>query len=177
MEEATFKKDETPYLIFECTKCRQFMYVKTTQKGKKCLRCGRTHTVSKILDSGEVVNGMTTALETVKEKQNEFGIVELGHTPELRAFDDFKVAGPSPLNNEFNQVEIDKDQEEEDYSNQFKDMLKEISSTYKKFPDYVLEVMADNYMIPHSQLNFLTKQFQDKGILKRLADSNYTINL
>ena len=93
MEEATFKKDENPYLIFECTKCKQFMYVKTTQKGKKCLRCGRTHTVSKIINSGEIVNGMTTAVEEVKKKQNEFGISALGHTPELRAFGDFKTSG------------------------------------------------------------------------------------
>ena len=167
---------KTPYLIFECSKCRQFMYVKTTQKGKKCLRCGRTHTVSKIIDSGEIVNGMTIAVETVKEKQNDFGISELGHAPELRAFDDFKIAGPSPLNNEFEPAEADKDQEE-DFSNQFANMLNGISSTYKEFPDYVIEVMAENYMIPHSQLKFLMKQFQVKGILVKLKGNSFKINL
>ena len=65
MEEAAFKKDETPYLIYESSKCRQFMYVKTTQKGKKCLRCGRTHVVSKIIDSGEIVYGMSAAVAEV----------------------------------------------------------------------------------------------------------------
>ena len=56
-------------------------------------------------------------------------------------------------------------------------MLKEISSTYKKFPSYVIEVMADNYMIPTSQLKFLVKQFQIKGILVKLEDNSYIVNL
>jgi uncharacterized protein YkvS len=176
MEDATFKKDETPYLIFECTKCKQFMYVKTTQKGKKCLRCGRTHAVSKILDIGEIVNGMTTAVEEVKNRQNAIAISELGHEPELRAFDDFKVIGISPQNNEFNPSATNKDQEE-DISQRFKIMLKKLSSIYKTFPSYVLEVMADNYMIPHSQLKLLKKQFQNNGILKQLTNNKYTINL
>lgn len=173
MDEATFKKDETAYLIFECTKCRQFMYVKTTQKGKKCLRCGRNHTVSKILDSGEIVNGMTAAVEDVKEKQNDFGISELGHAPELRAFDDFKVAGFTPQDT---QAETIIEQEEE-YSHQFLRMLREISKTYTTFPRYVIEVMADNYMIPPSKLKELITQFHKKGILEKLDDNSYKINL
>jgi len=174
MEEAAFKKDETPYLIFECSKCRQFMYVKTTQKGKKCLRCGRTHVVSKIIDSGEIVNGMTAAVEEVKKKQNEFGISELGHGPELRAFSDFKVAGPPSQNKEQKEVDIDS---EEEFSEQFTRLLKEIGSTYKTFPAYVIEVMADNYMIPHSQLKFLKKLFENKGILKKLRENSYKVTL
>lgn len=176
MEESTFKKDENPYLIFECTKCKQYMYVKTTQKGKKCLRCGRTHTVSKILHSGEIVNGMTTAVEEVKRKQNDFGVSVLGHAPELRTFGDFKASRSSTQNKEFELIAINKEQEEE-FSEQFTRMLKEISSSYKKFPGYVFEVMADNYMIPHSQLKFLKKQFQKKGILVKLDDKSYKINL
>jgi hypothetical protein len=176
MDAAPFRKDETPYLIFKCTKCRQFMYVKTTQKGKKCLRCGKTHSVSKILDTGEIVDGMTTAVEAVKQKQNEFGISELGHAPELRALDDFKVAGPPSQNKNVEQNEGDNDQEEE-FSEQFTLMLKEIASTYKSFPGYVIEVMADNFMIPHSQLKFLKRQFETKGILKKLSDNSYKVSL
>lgn len=54
MEDTAWKKDETPYLVFACRKCRQYTYVKTTQKSKKCARCRRTHTVSDIMGSGEV---------------------------------------------------------------------------------------------------------------------------
>ncbi|MHA2220106.1 MAG: DUF1922 domain-containing protein, partial [Candidatus Hodarchaeales archaeon] len=55
MEDIQFKKDETPYLIFACYKCKQFLYAKTTQKTRKCLRCGRMHKIEKIIDSGEIV--------------------------------------------------------------------------------------------------------------------------
>jgi len=176
MEEATFKKDETPYLIFRCTKCKQYMYVKITQKGKKCLRCGKNHTVSKILKSGEIVKGMTTAVEEVKKKQNELGISEVGHMPEFRAFGDFKVSRTQPKTIQLEINDTDQKQED-DFSHQFKKMLKEISSTYKKFPDYVLEVMADNYGIPHSQVKLLKKLFQKEGILEQLDNKSYRINL
>ncbi len=90
MEEAGFKKDETPYIIFPCSKCKQYMYVKTTQKTKRCLRCGRSHKVVSINDSGEIVEGITEAVNTVKQKQAEFAIKENGNIPEFRAIGDFK---------------------------------------------------------------------------------------
>jgi len=170
MEDATWKKDETPYLIFECAKCKQYLYVKTTQKGKKCLRCGRTHTVSTIINTGEFVNGITAAVEMVKKRQDEFGKKELGHTPEFRAFGDFKVATQKSKN-----VFVDDDESSEETTTQFKKMLKEISSTYKKFPLYIIEVMAENYGIPIAELKNLTKSFQKKGILVRLDDYSYTV--
>ena len=176
MEETTFKKDETPYLIFECSKCRQFMYVRTTQKGKKCLRCGCTHVVSRILDSGEIVNGMTAAVDEVKNRQNGFAVSELGHSPEFRAFTDFKVSLNRPDITHFKDDTSDPDQDDE-YSDRFTRMLKEISLIYDEFPSYVIEVMADNYMIPHFQLKFLKKQFESKGILKKLSNDSYKVIL
>ena len=86
MEEIAIKKDETPYLIFACKKCKEYSYVKTTQKTKKCLRCGRTHQVQRILNDGEVVCGMTEAVNSVKRKQNELAI------PEFRSGSDFVVS-------------------------------------------------------------------------------------
>ncbi|MFX1279868.1 MAG: hypothetical protein ACFFA3_10660 [Promethearchaeota archaeon] len=175
MEEATFKKDETPYLIFTCRKCSQYMYVKTTQKGKKCLRCGQNHIVSDILDSGKIVKGMTSAVEEVKKKQNEFAISELGNTPEFRAMTDFRITGFSSQFEEAEQNESEKKQE--DYSIQFTAMLKEISLTYDRFPDYVFDVMADKFKIPQVELRLLEKEFLKKGILKKIYDRSYTINL
>jgi len=169
VEETVWKKDETPYLIFECMKCRQYLYVKTTQKGKKCLRCGRNHKVSNILNSGEIVNGMTAAVDMVKKKQDEFGKKELGHTPEFRAFGDFKVATQKSKN-----MFVD-DESSEETTRQFKKMLFEISAMYKKFPIYIIEVMAENYGIPIAELKNLTKNFQKKGILVRLDNYSYTV--
>ncbi|MFX0167311.1 MAG: DUF1922 domain-containing protein [Candidatus Hodarchaeota archaeon] len=171
-EETTWKKDETPYLIFQCAKCKQYLYTKTTQKGKKCLRCGRNHTVSIILNSGEIVNGMSAAVEMVKKRQNELGKKELGHSPELRAFGDFTVA----VKKSEDRIR-DGDGSSEDTIRQFEKMLKEIYSTYKKFPLYIIEIIADNYGIPASELEVLTRSFQKKGILIRLNDNSYTVKI
>lgn len=172
MEDATWKKDETPYLIFECAKCKQYLYVKTTQKGKKCLRCGRTHTVSTIINTGEIVNGITAAVEMMKKRQDEFGKKELGHTPQFRAFGDFTVAVKKPRN-----VIVYRDVSNEETTRQFEKMLKEIYSIYKKFPLYIIEIMAENYEIHASELKYLSKSFQKKGILIRLDDNSYTVRM
>ena len=169
MEEGGWERDKTPYLIFECVKCRQYLYVKTTQKGKKCLRCGRHHRVSSIIDSGEIVPGMTAAVEKVKEKQNKFAERELGHRPEFRASKDFKVEGFTPQN-------VRGEREEElSLATKFKKMLSDISNTYKKFPSYVFEVVAKDYGIPFSELEILIHTFRKKGILIRLSDNVYKV--
>ena len=153
-------------------KCRQYLYVKTTQKGKKCLRCGRNHIVSKILNSGEIVNGMTAAVEMVKKRQDEFGKKELGHTPQFRAFGDFAVAVKKSKN-----LSVGDDESSEEITRQFGKMLKEIFSTYKRFPLYIIEIMADGYGIFNSELKKLIRSFQKKGILIRLDDYSYTVKL
>jgi hypothetical protein len=164
MEENGWEKDQNQYLIATCLKCKQFMYVKTTQKTKKCLRCGRMHKVSSILNSGEIVKGMTKAVEMVKTRQNELAIREMGNIPELRAADDFTVKRRRKKI-----INIDKN-----LSTKFQKMLQEISSSYTKFPSYVLEIMADNFSIPLPELKILVRSFQKKGILIR-EDSSYKI--
>ena len=44
------------------------MYAKTTQKTKKCLRCGCSHKVSTVINSGVIVKRMTEAVNMVKYK-------------------------------------------------------------------------------------------------------------
>ncbi len=44
------------------------MYAKTTQKTKKCLRCGCSHNVSTVINSGVIVKRMTEAVNMVKYK-------------------------------------------------------------------------------------------------------------
>ena len=55
-------------IVFQCTKCNQFTYAKATQKRKKCPRCGKNHLVAEM--KGEIVNGSTTAMNRVKQLQN-----------------------------------------------------------------------------------------------------------
>jgi hypothetical protein len=146
MEELGIKKDETPYLVFACKKCKEFSYVKTVQKTKKCLRCGRTHQVKDILDDVEEVVGMTEAVNTVKRKQNELA------TPEFRSGSDFIVIS-NTLTTPKSKVKAVKNEDQEiTYSSKFNDMLLELSKLYKKFPKYMLEIMAEDYGIPRAEL-------------------------
>jgi len=177
MEEITFKKDETPYLVFTCKKCRQYSYVKTTQKTKKCLRCGHTHQVKDILDLGEVVYGMTAAVDTVKQKQTELA------TPEFRSEGDFVVATNkfptrTPVKKSKRKVLPDKDSDKTiDFEEPFSEILLELSKLYGKFPKYMLEIMAENYGIPALELKLLIKSYKKQGILTVLKNEGFYYQL
>ena len=86
MKEKGWTRDKTPYLVFCCKKCHQYSYVKISQKTKKCLRCGSVHQVSSIMSNGDIVKGMTNALELVKKKQGEFK-----RNPQFEVDDSFKI--------------------------------------------------------------------------------------
>ena len=175
MEEKTFRKDETPYLVFACNKCRQYSYVKTVQKIKKCLRCGRTHQVKDILSLGEIVSGMTEAVNTVKRRQTELA------TPEFRSEGDFVVATNkfptrTPVEKSRTNVLSDKDNDGDknvNFEELFREVLLELSKLYGKFPKFMLEIMADNYRIPALELKLLIKSFKKQGILTVLKNENY----
>jgi hypothetical protein len=170
MEDILWKKDVTPYLVFPCSKCRQYTYVKTTQKSKKCARCGRMHIVDNILDSGEIVNGISNAVELVKQKQDEFALNELGSKPEFRTPGDFMVATdiePKRI--------AENEKPDHDYEQQFTQMLLDLSISHKNFPYYVIEIMADNYCIPQSELKLLTRQLLKRGKLRLLKDGTYQV--
>ena len=97
MESKAWKRDETPYYVFACIKCGRYLYVKTTQKNKKCFSCGRVHQVIRIKKNAETVNGITPANNIVKQRQNELAIKELGGNPDLRSCNEFSVAGHSEI--------------------------------------------------------------------------------
>ena len=183
MEETAFKKDETPYLVFTCSKCRQYSYVKTTQKTKKCLRCGRTHQVKNILGLGEIVYGMTAAVNTVKQKQTELA------TPEFRSEGDFVVAtnkfpSRTPVKKSKSKVISDEDSYKDSKNNvnlgfkeQFSEVLLELSKLYGKFPRYMLEIMAENYGIPAKELKLLIRSFKKQGIITVLKNEGFYYQL
>ena len=159
MEDIAIKKDETPYLIFACKKCEEYSYVKTVQKTKKCLRCGRTHQVQGILKDGEVVCGMTEAVNTVKRKQNALA------TPEFRSGSDFVVATKSNARPEIRLNSKRTEDQEIDYEDKFTRMLLELSKLYKRFPKYMLEIMAEDYGIPAIELKTLIRSAKKSGML------------
>ncbi len=160
MEEDTWKKDETPYLVFPCSKCENFMYVKTIKKKKKCLRCGRSHTVDNFSNIGEVVKGMTNAVKMIKIKQNELAVKKLGHHPDFQTTDGFQIhQAPSKI------INSTQEQNNDALSRKFRDLLVELSLKHNEFPFYLIEIGADKYNIPSSELKSLTKSFLKKGIL------------
>ena len=171
MEEEGWKRDETPYIVFGCKKCNQFMYVKETQKTKKCLRCGRSHKVSDIKNSGENVYGMTNAVKIVKERQNELALKELGSPPEFKSLNDFRIAKNMKTIREV----ISKKNNENDYLLKFKKMLIELSEMYSEFPFYIIEMMAEDCGIPNSEVKLMTAIFLKQGILIQLTNNSYKI--
>jgi hypothetical protein len=173
MEDIAWKKDETPYIVFSCSKCHQYTYVKTTRKTKKCARCGRINNIPNISGMGELVIGISSAVELVKKKQEKLAIKELGTHPEFRTFNDFKVA--QSLEN----LEISHENTDEDlkYQTRFKEMLIKLSMMYKSFPYYIIEIMAENYDIPNSEIKLLTRSFRKQGILIRQKDSSYCLSI
>ena len=166
-----FKRDETPYLVFPCSKCKQYHYVKTTQKGKKCLRCGRHHKVENYLKQGEIVKGMTTALELVKKKQNQFG-----GTPDLNSENEFIVAGnkkPQPITKSKPRKTVEG--EEIDYYDYFLTMLEKIKEQFIEFPGYLLRMMAPEYDIPLAMTSALKNKAVKEGQLIKLKEEYFKI--
>jgi len=173
-DDLTWKKDEKPYLVFRCAKCKQYLYVKKTQKTKKCLRCGHRHEVSKILDPEDTAYGLSNVIELVKKKQHELALKIMGNSPEFRGLQDFKVVRRQKIKT-YQRKSVSTDNGD-DLTNKFKEMLNEISETYKEFPDYVIEIVAENYGIPNSELKMLTRYFLKEGFLIRLENYLYTMN-
>lgn len=176
MEEQGWKKDQNPYIVFACIRCKQFLYVKATQKTKKCLRCGQRHTVASIINIGELVKGISNAVKRVKTRQNELATEELGATPDFRAADGFTLTSkqnpttPIKLNTKHSG-------NKDNLAFKFQKMLCEISESYNTFPFYVFETMAENYAIPLSELKILVGNAQKEGTLIELDKNSFRIRV
>lgn len=64
-----------------------------------------------------------------------------------------------------------------DYSETFLEMLQFLQLTYKKFPKFMIEIMAESYGIPFDEINPLINKFRKQGILLILKDEGYTFKL
>jgi len=142
--------------------------VKTTQKTKKCLRCGRSHQVKSVLNEGEIVRGMTLAVNTVKMLQNELAV------PEFRSQNDFIIDTRSIQNNSLTLSHSkEKISDEPDNRLKFKTLLLNLSKLYSKFPSYMIEIMAEDTGIPNQELPRLIKKYKKKGFLIPLKDEQF----
>jgi len=64
-----------------------------------------------------------------------------------------------------------------DYEKIFLKMLQFLQFTYKKFPKFMIEIMADNYGIPFNEIKPLIFKFRKEGILLLLKDKGYRFML
>jgi hypothetical protein len=175
MECSNWQKDKNAYIVFQCYKCNQYLYVKTTKKTKKCLRCGDTQTLSRRLNSRKNVIGIQNALNYLKKMQNELAINEIGSEPDLRATNDFQIPVTTTIDKVlFEQI---KNNDEQDFTEAFKQLLSSLSGLYKEFPLYMIEILFDDYKIPLSQLNMLINTFKTNGKLIQLRDNYFSTNI
>ena len=175
MEVKKWKRDETPYYIFACFKCGRMLYVKTLQKTKKCLTCNRTHQVAKLPHNTEMVYGMSKAIDAVKQKQNALAIQNTGHTPDLRANNNFHIGSHSIEHLEPHKKPLNSDEIDIDYDEAFKALLKDLFLKFTRFPGYMILMMASEYYIPEPEVSLLLSTFTQKGYLIALQNEYYTL--
>ena len=53
-----------------------------------------------------------------------------------------------------------------DYSNKFLEALDYLQSTYKKFPKFMIEIIAEEHGIPNNEVKELINAYTKNGILK-----------
>lgn len=169
-------KDSSPYLIFKCQKCGQYMYVKPTQKTKKCLRCGSSYKMSKINQQLKVeeVEGMSNAVERVKELQNELARDHLGKDPTLKTPNTFSIASKFPGRFEKIEQRLEMDPKlDKTLENRFKELLSQLSKKFNTFPKYLIELASSEFGIDPSDLDLLIRRFIKNGALHIISGNYY----
>ena len=64
-----------------------------------------------------------------------------------------------------------------DYSETFLKMLQFLQLTYRKFPKFMVEIMAENFGIPLKEIKPLMHKFRKEGILRIIKSEGYTFTL
>jgi hypothetical protein len=64
-----------------------------------------------------------------------------------------------------------------DYSNRFLEALQYLHSTYKKFPKFMIEIIAEEYGIPNNEVKKLINLYTKNGILRILRKEGFYYQL
>ena len=64
-----------------------------------------------------------------------------------------------------------------DYSEKFLEALHFLQSSYKKFPKFMIEIIAENYGIPPAEVKKLINIFRRNGMLKILKNEGFSYQL
>ena len=160
MEEEKWSKDTKLYLVFKCSSCDQYSYVRPTQKTKKCLRCGRVHQVKNLGQSAIKVKGISEALKEVQARQIILGKAN------FRAERAFALT----VDNNKNKNDIEKDN-----LSKFKEMLKRLSDLYDEFPLFMIELMVEDTNIPKEEIDFLMNTLKHENFLTEIKNSYFKV--
>ncbi len=173
MNDLQWKKDENPYLVFSCNKCKQFSYVKIDKLRRKCGRCNRINYLKNII--GEVVKGITAAKDLVIKKQNEIAYKEYGGKPTFQTNSSFIIRPKKSHPEISNSIKLNI-KSEKNYEIEFEALLQKLlKNGYKKVPNYLFEMEMSG--IPKEFLMPLMKSFSFKGVLKELKNNYFEIML
>ena len=139
------------YIVFRCSKCFQYTYAKTSQKGKKCPRCGRNHTVLKL--KGDIVEGPTEARNKVVLMQN---MKTGGKLPEFESIVRTIVISKANSGKDLNE---NKTEFGRFVSAINKFQINENIDPNNGFPGYMLDILLDEIDFP---------KFKQKKMIERL---------
>ena len=166
MEEERWSKDTKLYLVFKCSKCDQYSYVRPTQKTKKCLRCGRVHQVKNLELSAIKVKGISEAVKEVQARQNILGKANL------------RTEGVFALTVNNNKNFMKKNSKinfKEDNLDKFIEILNRLSDLYYEFPLFMIDLMVEDTNIPKKEIKYLINTLKKDKILKETVKGYFTL--
>ncbi len=201
MEHEYLKKDLSPYIIFKCPSCQNFLYFKQGKKSKTCTRCNRRFGLKPILANKiMIVKGMTAAVNKVKELQNRRALKELGEAPKLHATNQYQLKRSSSFfienKNSHESISFKKKMRDEGYNKsleskkkvrddgdhesletltkQMKLELWKMFKTHGKLPAHVINLIFQHHDISNRERNkILSKLISEKIVLPQ--KNNYFI--
>ena len=59
------------------------------------------------------------------------------------------------------------------YIETFEEVLEFLNQNYRKFPKFLIEIIAENYGIPPSEIKILMDNYRKRGILTILKNEGY----
>ncbi|MHA1804952.1 MAG: DUF1922 domain-containing protein [Promethearchaeota archaeon] len=186
MEHNYMKKDLSPYIIFKCPSCNNFLYFKQGKKSKTCTRCNRRFSLKTILANKiMIVKGMSAAVNKVKVLQNQRALKELGEAPKLHATNQYQLKRSSSFfienKNSHNCISFEekigknRDNESlETITKQIKLELWKMFKTHGKLPAHVINLIFQHHDISNREKNkILSKLISEKIVLPQ--KNNYFI--
>ena len=136
----------TNYIIFACSKCNQYTYAKSDQKGKKCPRCGRGHVITEV--NGEIVESLVEASNLVRKLQSNFA----GQKPRLES----KSFGFSVLNQKKSEEVVVNKKKSIEEGISYKEYLiciKNLKAIYTEMPAHIYSMFLQKKGLSEAEIN------------------------